>query len=162
MSTPERHPVPLDDRRGGAARRLVLLVMAGAALARSAAGALAEDLPPEFANRTNPLASEPAALERGHALFLENCAPCHGEAADGHGPASVGLRPPPANLSGGEIVPTHSDAYLFYRVSVGKRGSAMPSFQHTLTENERWEIVRYLRSFAAHASDKVAGSSGSR
>ncbi|HZR82466.1 MAG TPA: cytochrome c [Candidatus Binatia bacterium] len=114
----------------------------------ASAVALAEDLPAEFAGRANPLAADAAAGTRGRALFLDNCAPCHGEAADGRGPASAGLTPPPANLAGPDIVPAHSDAYLFWRMSVGKRGSAMPSFQHSLSETERWEIVAYLRSLA--------------
>lgn len=153
----------LDDRCRAGTRRLCLVLVAWVALAATfGSAARGQEPPPELADRTNPLAADPAALERGHGLFLENCAPCHGAAADGHGPGSVGLSPPPANLSGGDIVPTHSDGYLFYRISVGKRGSAMPSFQHTLTEAERWEIVRYLRSLAAHAPDKVAGSAAGR
>ena len=121
-------------------------------LLRSAAasdgGAVAEDLPSDYARRTSPVAGDASAVARGRGLFVENCATCHGEGADGRGPAAVGLKPPPANLSGGPIVSSHSDAYLFYRVTTGKRGSAMPSFQGALSEEERWTIVAYLRSLA--------------
>jgi mono/diheme cytochrome c family protein len=130
--------------------KLVLRVLAAAALL-GACVAAAEDLPPEFAGRQNPVAGDSAARDRGRTLFLDNCSPCHGEAADGHGPASVGLSPPPANLAGPDVVPSHSDAYLFYRISVGKRGTAMPSFAHSLSEDERWAVVVFLRSLGLQA-----------
>jgi len=107
-----------------------------------------EDLPPEFAAQRNPLAGA-AAIEAGSRVFHANCATCHGEHADGHGPASVGLTPPPANFRAGVVLAQHSDAYLFYRVSVGKPGTAMPSFHGVLDETEKWEVVTYLRSLAA-------------
>ena len=127
-----------------------------AVLALAPIGRADETLPPEFASRTSPVAADAGAVERGRALFVDNCSPCHGETADGHGPASVGLRPPPANLAGPDVVPTHSDAYLFYRLTVGKRGSAMPAFGNSLSETERWEIVAYLRSLSRRASGAAA------
>ncbi len=44
------------------------------------------------------------------------------------------------------MVPRHSDAYLYYRISEGKPGTAMPSFHGALAEPERWALVAYLRS----------------
>ena len=106
-----------------------------------------EDLPAEFAGKRNPLAGE-AAVAAGQRVFRENCATCHGEHADGHGPASTGLVPPPANFRSGTVLRQHSDAYLYYRVSTGKPGTAMPSFHGVLDESERWQVVSYLRSLA--------------
>jgi mono/diheme cytochrome c family protein len=111
-------------------------------------GRVREDLPPEFAGKQNPLGGA-AVVAAGAHVFLENCATCHGEHADGHGPASKGLVPPPANFSGGTVLQQHSDAYLYYRVSTGKPGTAMPSFHGVLDENQRWQVITYLRSLAA-------------
>src|SRR5262249_27530049 len=122
-----------------------------AAVLLGAGGVRAEALPSAFASRTNPHAGDTAARESGRRLFLENCSQCHGDGADGHGPAAQGLTPPPANLSGPAVVPQHSDAYLFYRLTVGKSGTAMPSFHGVLSEDERWTIVTYLRSLAQQA-----------
>lgn len=105
-----------------------------------------QEPPPEAAELHNPLPVDARTLDRGRGLFLQNCAPCHGEAADGRGPAAEGLRPPPANLAGPDIVPGHSDGWLFFRLSNGKRGSAMPPFRSSLDESERWAIVAWLRS----------------
>lgn len=107
-----------------------------------------EDLPAEFAGKRNPEGGA-EAVAAGARLFRENCASCHGEQADGHGPASVGLVPSPANFRGGPVLAQHSDAYLFFRISTGKPGTAMPSFHGALGETERWQVVSYLRSLAS-------------
>ncbi len=107
-----------------------------------------EELPPEFAAQRNPLTGA-AAVEAGSRVFHANCATCHGEHADGHGPAAIGLTPPPADFRAGVVLARHSDAYLYYRVSVGKAGTAMPSFHGVLDETARWQVVTYLRSLAS-------------
>jgi mono/diheme cytochrome c family protein len=38
-----------------------------------------------------------------------------------------------------------SDAALFDRITQGLPGTAMPAFRDTLTEEERWHVVNYLR-----------------
>ena len=105
-----------------------------------------DDLPAPYERRANPRASDPTAVAAGAALFRDNCTSCHGDGADGRGPAAPGLTPAPADLRGSRVIPEHSDAYLFYRVSEGKPGTAMPSFRGTLDEHERWALVSYLRS----------------
>jgi len=134
-------------------RRVSRCLAAAAAILLCCGRARAETLPSAFASRANPHAGEVAARDDGRKLFLENCSQCHGEAADGHGPAAQGLVPPPANLAGPAVVPQHSDAYLFYRLTVGKSGTAMPSFHGVLSEDERWTIVTYLRSLAQQAPE---------
>lgn len=107
-----------------------------------------EDLPAEYAGRRNPIAST-EAIAAGAAVFRENCASCHGADADGHGPAAKGLVPPPANFRSGVVLAQHTDAYLFWRVTTGKPGTAMPSFHGVLGDTEKWQVVAYLRSLAA-------------
>jgi mono/diheme cytochrome c family protein len=109
-----------------------------------------EDLPPEFADKRNPLAGADV-IAAGAALFQANCASCHGEHADGRGPASRGLTPPPADFRSGSVLGRHTDAYLYYRVSTGKAGTAMPSFHGVLDETERWQVIAYLRSLGPAA-----------
>lgn len=107
-----------------------------------------EELPPEFAGKRNPIAGT-EAIAAGAALFHENCASCHGAEADGHGPAAKGLVPPPANFRSGSLLGQHSDAYLYWRITTGKPGTAMPSFHGVLGDTEKWQVVAYLRSLAA-------------
>jgi mono/diheme cytochrome c family protein len=126
----------------------------------------AEELPAEYAGKTNPHGVDGGAVRAGATLFQENCAMCHGAGADGRGPASVGLVPPPADFRGSDVLARHSDAYLFFRVSEGKPGTAMPSFHGALGERERWSVIAYLRSIAAEpapgAADAPVVSSATR
>ncbi len=139
-------------------RALVVVLVAAVAVASAlwmySVRAVREDMPPGFAARTNPRLHDPAAAVDGAAIFQSNCASCHGERADGHGVAAVGLTPPPANFRGSDVLARHSDPYLFYRISEGKPGTAMPSFRSALAENERWAVVAYLRSIAHDGADR--------
>jgi len=135
-------------RRSGALVVAVIVVGAAAAAYWGRTVRLTEELPEGFARRTNPRTGDAAAVVEGGTLFEGNCATCHGEHADGHGVASAGLAPPPANFRGGDVLARHSDAYLFYRITEGKPGTAMPSFRGALAENERWAVIAYLRSLA--------------
>jgi mono/diheme cytochrome c family protein len=43
-------------------------------------------------------------------------------------------------------VPSLSDGALAYRIAVGSAGTRMPAFASTLSENDRWDLVNYLRT----------------
>ena len=102
-----------------------------------------EPVPPPYAGLRLPAgAGDP---ELGKRTFLDNCAPCHDEGGTGHGPGSVGLTKMPAALSSPGFLAARSDAYLFWRVSEGKAGTPMPSFRQTLSTEERWAVIRWLR-----------------
>ena len=83
----------------------------------------------------------------GRVVFRESCITCHGERGRGNGPAAVGLDPPPADLV--LHVPQHPDGELFYMISRGMPNSAMPAWRSLLTEQQRWDVVHYLRALAA-------------
>lgn len=128
-------------------------------LAAAPRGAGAEEPPDSVAAMRNPVAGDPAAVRRGQGLFLQNCAPCHGASADGKGPGAVGLRPPPADLAGPDVVPKHPDGWIYWRIANGKRGTAMPPFAFSLSEQERWSIVAWLRSLRPAAAGAAQAAS---
>lgn len=111
-----------------------------------ASSPMPEAVPPAFEGRVNPLPASPESVERGAELFRKSCAICHGEGADGKGPSARGLDPPPANFRDGAPLARHGDDYLFWRITTGKPGTAMPAFGPTLSDEERWAILRYLRT----------------
>ena len=100
------------------------------------------------------LEASPEFLERGRTIYGGQCAPCHGSAGAGDGPAAYLLYPKPRDfiqasyrfVSTWERVPTDED--LFRTVSRGIPGSAMPSWSH-LREGDRWALVHYIKSLAA-------------
>ena len=93
---------------------------------------------------TNPIPADEASLARGEATFLTNCAACHGAAGRGDGPAGAGMDPPPSNL----VVDhghDHTDAELFALIAEGKAGTGMPAFGDSLTDNDIWDLVNWVR-----------------
>ena len=93
----------------------------------------------------NPLPPGPATVERGTALFNTHCTPCHGPAGRGDGPAAAALAAPPADLTA-EHVDDHTDGDIFWWLTYGMAGTAMPGFEHTLSDTERWQVIRFVRS----------------
>ncbi|MBI4575038.1 MAG: FTR1 family protein [Planctomycetes bacterium] len=145
---------PADGPAGGLAAPVAMVALGAwlgfAVLARTDApwAMLPEDgLPAEMASLRNPLGADPAALAVGRALFAAHCASCHGEGGAGDGPASRGLDPAPADLRG-PTVRRHTDAYLHWRLKRGKKGTAMPSFDASLNDQDRWALIAHLRERA--------------
>ena len=75
---------------------------------------------------------------------LANCVSCHGSKGKGDGPAAVALNPKPADWTS-KRVQDMSDGEIFWKMTTGR--GAMPSWRH-LPENDRWAVVRYIRTLA--------------
>lgn len=103
--------------------------------------------PAEADTLMNPYDSDDEqALSQGQDLFIMLCASCHGEHGDGGGGAGQAFDPPPADFTT-EQVQQQSDGALFWKLSEGNP-PAMLSYKQMLSEEERWQIVTYLREFA--------------
>jgi len=97
--------------------------------------------------------ASPEIIELGKRIYERQCAPCHGLDGRGNGEAAYLLYPKPRDfvaanyrmVSTWDGVPTDSD--LYFTISRGIPGSAMPSWSH-LTEEERWGLVHFVKSFA--------------
>ncbi len=88
------------------------------------------------------------SIASGQALYRANCAVCHGPAGYGDGPAARALHPRPADLTARHTA-DHTVGDLFWWLSHGIRGSAMPAFGGTLSEEERWDVINFVRTLAA-------------
>lgn len=117
------------------------------------------DAPAEFASRTNPFADDHEAIEVGAEIFQANCAACHGSEGLGDGPAAETLEPKPATLADGAMMGDLSDGYLFWRVSKGGQmepfNSAMPAWESGLAEQQRWQVISFVRTLAESYSDHM-------
>ena len=99
-------------------------------------------VPAEYAGKTNPLGSD--AAEQGEEVFKSNCQMCHGPQGHGDGPASGSLEPKPQNLA--LLQQSAKDDYLFWRISEGKPGTAMLAWKGILSEEERWQVISFIRT----------------
>jgi mono/diheme cytochrome c family protein len=110
------------------------------------------DPPDEFAGLTNPFAGDADAIAEGKVIFEDKCQECHGAEGVGDGPRSVNLNPKPVDLSDGTVMANRSDGYIFWRVTKGGLmepfNSGMRAFEMSLTEEQRWQVISYIRTFS--------------
>jgi putative copper resistance protein D len=88
------------------------------------------------------------SVANGTRLYSEHCAVCHGRSGHGDGPAAQGLLKAPADLAA-QHTADHTAGDLFWWLTHGIRGSPMPGFGDRLGEEDRWDLINFLRALAA-------------
>jgi mono/diheme cytochrome c family protein len=88
-----------------------------------------------------PFKFTPEMQKQGEQIYLKNCQSCHGLMGKDNW---AKLTPPPGDLSK-EKAQVQTDGEIFYRITAGK--VPMPEFRNILTEDDRWWVIAYLRSF---------------
>jgi mono/diheme cytochrome c family protein len=94
------------------------------------------------------------ARRRGRELFLQDCALCHGMAADGRGVRSMGLDRKPADFTNPAWGAKDAPARAYEAIRNGVAGTAMPSWSGALSEDDSWDLVAYLVSVSATSLEK--------
>jgi len=107
-------------------------------------------IPEEAKRRQNPIQPSTATLAAARAIYLDKCVQCHGETGKGDGPDAAMYYPAPAILTDAKRLKSVTDGELFYQISEGRK--PMPAFKKRLTEEQRWQLVLLVRSFAAPES----------
>ncbi len=105
-------------------------------------------IPAPYTNVANPLPNNEGNIQEGGKLYQANCASCHGPKGYGDGPAGKALNPPPSDIASIVRMPMMAtDSYLFWTISEGGKQfqTAMPPFKETLSPEDRWKIILYLR-----------------
>ena len=125
-----------------------------APVAQSLGRRLAQDLRAEI----EPVAphGDGSALARGAAVFRTACASCHGESGRGDGPAGRGIVPPPANLTDRAVMGAKSRVDLYRQLLLGVAGTAMPAFERTLADSDRWAVAAYVQTLQYGGSPEAA------
>jgi len=99
--------------------------------------------------QVSPTDFSAASIVRGQALYGPYCANCHGAEGAGDGPGAAGLRIRPADLTMPHLW-EHSDGTLFWWLSHGiddaEGGLAMPGFAGSLTDDDRWALIDFIRA----------------
>ena len=100
----------------------------------------------------SPTGFTSAAIARGAELFQQNCTSCHGRQGRGDGPAVKSFAIPPADLTAEHLF-AHSDGELFWWLTHGTEGPdgnlVMPGFGDQLDEDQRWNLIDYVRAHNA-------------
>lgn len=102
---------------------------------------------------TNPLPADAETIAKGKALYEGKafCKTCHGPDGKGLGadiaPGSL-KGPLPRNFTDKKWQAARTDGELFWILQHGSKGTAMaPFIPLVLTEEEAWQVLRYVRSF---------------
>ncbi|MGE5246634.1 MAG: c-type cytochrome [Betaproteobacteria bacterium] len=135
----------------------VLLAAAAAAGCSTKPAEGAAALVPTFLD--TPVAPRPPAtaetVAAGRRLYEANCIQCHGPKGDGNGYGAPFLVPSPRDFTSGQfkfrtttsgMLP--SDADLFRTISRGATGTGMPPWKFLLSDNDRWALVDYVKTFS--------------
>jgi len=93
----------------------------------------------------NPMAINAEFMKRGQQRFTINCAPCHGQLADGNGITKKYGMAVVANLHDKRIVEM-PDGEIFYVITHGSPSKLMQGYAAQVDVQDRWAIVAYLRA----------------
>ena len=79
-------------------------------------------------------------------MYAAQCLSCHGPAGHGDGPAAKDLNPKPRNLSD-PAIQSQTDGSIFWKLTEGRK--PMPTFDKLISEDDRWNVINYVRTLAA-------------
>ncbi|MGE5084738.1 MAG: c-type cytochrome [Bacillota bacterium] len=97
--------------------------------------------------------ANPDILKKGQGLFAKHCTSCHGDKADGHGPAAEIMNPRPINLTSDKFKHGDTPQNIFDSLTAGIHGTSMPSFNQ-LSKQERWALTYYINSLRKNGGSK--------
>ena len=89
--------------------------------------------------------TQPAIINRGKAVYLTYCAQCHGHNHDGNGTVGQSFAPLPTDLRSAKVQDSPAGV-LFRNVSYGVPGGRQPPLHATITVEDRWRVVSYVKS----------------
>ena len=119
-------------------------------------------IPDDYADLSSPVEATEESLTHGGELFTTYCATCHGDGGMGDGPAAANLDPVPAPIA--HTSQMMGDNYLFWRISEGGQGdpfnSAMPAWGAALSEQDRWDLINYMRALGSGTAPDMGGRMG--
>lgn|GEM_PF-733866 len=108
--------------------------------------------PARAAKKKNPITVSPESVSQGQKIYTANCLTCHGTSGRGDGPGAAAILPKkPGNLSDSKLW-AQSDGAIYWKVTEGK--APMPTFEKTVSEEDRWNVVNYVRTLSPKPAEK--------
>ena len=99
---------------------------------------------PELKDAQLKVAFDESNIDAGKAIYEKNCKACHLEiSAAENNDRAPGAAP---NLGNKEFQKSNTDGEMFCKLSHGN-GAGMPPYENMLSEDERWKVIAFFRSF---------------
>ena len=89
--------------------------------------------------------TQSAVIDRGNAVYLIYCAQCHGHNYDGKGTVGQSFAPLPTDLRSAKVQNSPTGE-LFKNVSYGIPDGRQPPLHATITVDDRWKVVAFVKS----------------
>jgi mono/diheme cytochrome c family protein len=89
--------------------------------------------------------NDSTVIARGKAVYLTFCAQCHGYDYDGNGTVGQSFSPLPTDLRSSKVQST-AEGELFKSISYGVPGGRQPALETTITIDDRWHVVAFVKS----------------
>jgi mono/diheme cytochrome c family protein len=105
-------------------------------------------IPAKDHDRQNPYHGQDEAIAAGRRIFLDHCAQCHGEDANG-----TRKRPP---LRSERVQQQASEGDIHWLLINGNMKKGMPSWAK-LPDQQLWQIITYVRSLGATTQPQDGG-----
>jgi len=100
----------------------------------------------------NPTADTPDTVKEGAEHFQHHCQICHGLDGQNTGvPFANKMAPPVADLASARVQ-HYTDGQLKWIIDNGIRFTGMPGWKGVLSDEEAWNVVRYIRHLPAKGS----------
>jgi copper transport protein len=100
-------------------------------------------------NTVNPIPTDDASIQRGATTYEARCLACHGATAAGVDAQTAAANPTHQHATSTDLktrkAKQQRDGDLFDGISNGVPGTDMPAFDSALSNQERWDLVNYLR-----------------
>jgi len=106
-------------------------------------------------DQKNPLPSDANTWADGNEAFSHYCVACHGMDGQNTGVPFVDHMSPPIPLLSSKEVQSYTDGQLKWILDNGIRPSGMPASKGTLSDDELWSIIVYLRRLPPAGSQGV-------
>lgn len=116
-------------------------------------------VPEEVKEKVCPFHFTPETVKSGENIFQKNCKSCHGDPGKQNWAKII---PPPGDPASAGFQ-KQTDGEILFRVTTGK--TPMPQFGNILSDEERWQVISYIRSFNANyvqPTPVVKAGSGSK
>jgi hypothetical protein len=116
----------------------------------SLANAQGWTVPSSAKKKQNPYEATAKNISSGKKIYNLNCKSCHGD------PTMANMLPlapvAPTDLGSQNFLVQSSDGEIYYKVNKGQ--GAMPTFEKTLSDEDKWMVITFLRSFDKNKKER--------
>ncbi len=90
------------------------------------------------------------SISQGKRIYVKMCRNCHGVGGRGDGPLAKAIKNI-GDFTSPDMLSV-SDQQIFDQITDGK--PPMPSYRKSISEEDRWHLVNYIRTFAPKPNEK--------